>query len=162
MERYFYLILFEGIEELSFAISGYMDPPVLPSELVKLRSFEKFNEIVAQQAKRFFTLNTTDDLEVDQQQHRDLFSAYRSEEFLYDAITRSTDTLSFSDRWRRIGSGRFQYFKEFCGDLATAFPSTATTVESDFSIINFEKNSHRSALTDLSLEEYCNQNNLIW
>jgi len=41
--------------------------------------------------------------------------------------------------------------KEFCRGLASVFPSTIT-VESDFSIINFEKNFHRSALTDLSLE----------
>jgi len=106
---------------------------------------------VAQQAKRYSTLNTTDDLEVVQQHHRDLLSANRSKECLYDAITSSTDTLSFSDGWRCIGSGRFQYSKEFCGGLAYVFSSTAT-VESDFSIINYEKNSRRSALKDLSLE----------
>ena len=117
---------------------------------MKLRSFE-FNEIVAQQAKRYSTLNTTDDLEVVQQQLSDLLPAYRSEECLYDAITSSTDTLSFLDGWRCIGSGRFQYLKEFCGGFATVFSSTAT-VESDFSIINYEKNSRWSALTDLSLE----------
>jgi len=66
-------------------------------------------------------------------------------------MTRSTDTLSFSDGWRCIGSGGFQYLKEFCRGLANVFPSI-TTIESDFSIINFEKNSHRPALTDLSLE----------
>jgi len=85
------VIGFEGIEQQSDASSGYKVPPVLPSELVKLRSFE-FNEIVAQQTTRYLTLNTTDDLEVVQRQHRDLLSAYRSEESPYDAITHSTGT----------------------------------------------------------------------
>ena len=41
--------------------------------------------------------------------------------------------------------------KEFCGGLATVYPGTAT-VESDFSIVNYEKNDYRTALTNLSLE----------
>jgi hypothetical protein len=53
--------------------------------------------------------------------------------------------------WKCIGSGRFEKLKEFCGGLGTVFPGTAT-VESDFSIVNFEKNDYRAALTDLSLE----------
>jgi hypothetical protein len=35
--------------------------------------------------------------------------------------------------------------------LASAFPVTAS-VESDFSIVNWEKSDYRSALTDLSLD----------
>ena len=86
-----------------------------------------------------------------QEQHRDLISAFRSEEPLRDAIKASTSTSSFVDGWKCIGSGRFEDLKEFCGGLATVFPSTAT-VESDFSIVNYEKNLYRTALMDLSLE----------
>jgi len=102
---------------------------------------------VAEQEKQCCTLYTTNDLEIVQQQHRDLLSAYRSEDCLYDAITNSTDMLSFSDGWRCVGNGRFHHLKEFCGGLATVFSSTA-----DFSIISCQKNSRRSTLTDLSLE----------
>jgi len=35
--------------------------------------------------------------------------------------------------------------------MGTVFPGTAN-VESDFSIVNFEKNDYRTALTDLSVE----------
>ena len=35
--------------------------------------------------------------------------------------------------------------------MATVFPGTAP-VEADFSVVNFEKNQYRSALTNLSLE----------
>ena len=41
--------------------------------------------------------------------------------------------------------------QQFCGGLATAFPNTAT-VESDFSVIGWEKDDTRRDLTDFSLE----------
>jgi hypothetical protein len=47
--------------------------------------------------------------------------------------------------------GRFEELVDFAGGLATIFPRTAT-VESDFSVIGWEKYIYRSALTDFSLE----------
>ena len=90
-------------------------------------------------------------MEIIQEEHRELISAYRSEEPLRDAIKSSTSTASFIDGWKCIGSGRFEKLKEFCGGLGTVFPGTAT-VKSDFSVMNYEKNDYRTALTDLSLE----------
>lgn len=46
---------------------------------------------------------------------------------------------------------KFNPLKVFFGGLGTVFPGTAT-VESDFSLINWEKDEYRSWLTDLSLE----------
>ena len=140
----------EGIEGQNDASSGYKVPPVLPHELVKLRSYE-FNVIVAEQTRQLLCLKTETELEIIQEEHRELISAYRSEEPLRDAIKSSTSTASFIDGWKCIGSGRFEKLKEFCGGLGTVFPGTAT-VESDFSIVNYEKNDYRTALTDLSLE----------
>jgi hypothetical protein len=39
---------------------------------------------------------------------------------------------------------------EFCGGLASPFPNTAT-VESDFSVLKWEKDLHRSNITSFSL-----------
>ena len=39
----------------------------------------------------------------------------------------------------------------FSGGLATVFPGTAV-VESDFSVLKYEKNSFRTSLLDLTLE----------
>ena len=61
-----------------------------------------------------------------------------------------SDTTSFAKGWAAV-LGRFERLKEFCGGLATVFPGTAT-VESDFSVLNYEKNIYRTALTDFSLE----------
>ena len=140
----------ESIKKQNDASSGYELPPVLPYELAALRSHE-FNEIVTQQSQRYLAMYNAKELEILQEQHRNLIAAYRSEEILKRNIMDSKNSMSFSDGWKCIGSGRFTKLKEFCGGLATVFPGTLT-VESDFSIVNFEKTEYRSALTDLSLE----------
>ena len=90
-------------------------------------------------------------MEIIQEEHSELISAYRSEDPLRDAINSSTSTDSFMDGSKCVGSGRSEKLKEFCGGMGTVFPGTAN-VESDFSIVNFEKNDYRTALTDLSVE----------
>ena len=77
--------------------------------------------------------------------------AKRAEEPLWNAILKSRNATSFEDGWKCIGSGRFGDSKVFCGSLATVYPGTAT-VESDFSVVNFEKNQYRNRIIELSLE----------
>jgi hypothetical protein len=52
--------------------------------------------------------------------------------------------------WHYV-QNRFKYLERFCGGLATAFPGTST-VESDFSVVKWEKDDCRRGLTDFSLE----------
>lgn len=47
--------------------------------------------------------------------------------------------------------GELNELRDFCGGIATIFPNTAS-VESDFSILGWEKDEYRMSLTDLSLE----------
>jgi hypothetical protein len=66
-----------------------------------------------------------------------------------EGVTIDTD---FSAGWSSGGAGeRFPTLRQFCGDLASTFPNTAT-VESDFSVIGWEKDEFRKCLTDFSLE----------
>jgi len=58
---------------------------------------------------------------------------------------------SFAEAWAPFDSKEFEPLKLFFGGLATIFPGTVT-VESDFSLINWEKDVYRSSLTDFSLE----------
>ncbi|KAG6946034.1 hypothetical protein JG687_00016946, partial [Phytophthora cactorum] len=51
---------------------------------------------------------------------------------------------------RLLGIG-LSLLKQFCGDLASTFPNTAT-VESDFFIMGWEKYVYRKSTTDFSLE----------
>ena len=139
----------DGIEQQHESSSGHKLPPVLPSELVKVRSHE-FNGIISQQGTRYQSFYSYRDLENIQAEHKELLSSHRNEKALKDSISDGKHLTSFEDGWECVGA-RFGKLKEFCGGLATVFPGTAT-VESDFSVLNWEKNDHRVNLTDLSLE----------
>jgi hypothetical protein len=59
-------------------------------------------------------------------------------------------TILFNTAWDDL-KGQFEALRAFSGNLATAFPNT-TSVESDFSILKWEKDDNRKAMTNLSLE----------
>ncbi|KAF4029711.1 hypothetical protein GN244_ATG18548 [Phytophthora infestans] len=61
-----------------------------------------------------------------------------------------TKISTFEDAWNNV-DGKFATLKRFAGGLTSAFPGTAT-VESDFSILKWEKSPLKSRLTNVSLE----------
>jgi hypothetical protein len=65
-------------------------------------------------------------------------------------FTKGSKDSDFGKTWRPLGN-RFPYMLRFAAGLASVMPGTST-VEADFSTINYEKDDHRSALTSLSLE----------
>jgi hypothetical protein len=65
-------------------------------------------------------------------------------------IDRCSLMTPLRESWK-LQEGRLEELVDFAGGLATIFPRTAT-VESDFSVIGWEKDIYRSALTDFSLE----------
>jgi hypothetical protein len=69
--------------------------------------------------------------------------------------------VSFNEAWDTIDIP-FNWLRQFCGGLATAFPNT-TSIESDFSILKWEKDDNRSSMTDLTLKGIfqCKQMNQI-
>ena len=78
-------------------------------------------------------------------------SAFRNDPVVRTAIeTCDVSKTSFEEGWAVV-SGRFPLLMKFSGGLATAFPNAAT-VESDLSILGYEKNENRSGLTDFLVE----------
>ena len=65
-------------------------------------------------------------------------------------IHKDNQMTSFLEGWRSL-NGRFTLLENFCGGLALAFPGTCT-VESDFSVVKWEKDNSRVRLSDFSLE----------
>ncbi|ETP05285.1 hypothetical protein F441_18090 [Phytophthora nicotianae CJ01A1] len=57
---------------------------------------------------------------------------------------------SFDQAWAVVGA-EFPALMQFCGDLASTFPNTST-VESDFSIMGWEKDTYRRSLSNFSQE----------
>jgi hypothetical protein len=83
-------------------------------------------------------------------QYKDLVSVYQKEQTLKACLDHSTDCSKFADVWHLLGE-KFTPRRDFAGGLATVSPSTAT-VESDFSLMKWEKNKLRSSQTNFSLE----------
>jgi hypothetical protein len=80
-----------------------------------------------------------------------LLFAYRSEPILKEGIdSLSSQQSSFQDGWSLLGA-RLPNLMEYCGVVATLFPGTST-VESDFSVLRWEKDRFRNGLSDFGLE----------
>lgn len=127
-------------------------PHVLPHELVKISTRDFGNTTVdshLQQLRHSWSEETISEIE---NQHRQLISAYRQEPALKSALDAyaQVSIKSFDTAWA-IVEGRFDILRDFCGGIATVFANTAS-VESDFSILGWEKDKFRLSITDLSLE----------
>ena len=124
-------------------------PGMLPHELVKIkgRDFGKIVEKHTNQLKHIWTTQSIAEIEIE---HQQLLLAYIHEPLLKNALDQCTHDTSFKAAWEIVGD-RFKKLRDFCGEIASVFPNTAT-VESDFSVLNWEKDEYRLSLTDLSLE----------
>ena len=97
-----------------------------------------------------------DDDEVSKQQALSMFKrssdsySYTIEIKIRDILEKHNTQTAFNEAWAAV-HGRFKELMDFSGGLATVFPGTAA-VESDFSVLKYEKNSYRTALLDLTLE----------
>lgn len=124
-------------------------PPVMPADIAKLRHSVFLSDVLDPyrgHLTKHWSAEKIDELEKDQ---RDLVAAYGREAALKLALDGHDEKWLFNEAWDAV-KPRFKTLREFCGGLATAFPNTAS-VESDFSIIKWEKDAHRTSLTSLSL-----------
>ena len=127
-------------------------PPVLPLDLVQIRG-KDFTHIIRHQQDRLLLCWPLHDIQLVEEEFQQMKTFLEQNDDLKKDIENYKNkkpTASFDELWDLIGP-RFQLLRSFCGGLATAFPGTST-VESDFSIVKWEKDVFRSALTDLSLE----------
>jgi hypothetical protein len=81
--------------------------------------------------------------------YHELLAVYAREPDVKAAFDKHDEKTFFNKAWDCL-KGRFMQLCQLCGGLATMFPNT-TSVESDFSIVKWEKNNSRSNLTNLSL-----------
>ncbi|GMH36905.1 hypothetical protein BSKO_04778 [Bryopsis sp. KO-2023] len=125
-------------------------PPVLPHQLVVLRGRD-ISAIVSGQRERLLTSWTLEDIDYIEQDHSDLLEEYKNDTVFKSAIDSHDERTSFKTAWSCVPSGKFTNLRRFVGGLATVFPTTSS-VESDFSIVKWEKNVTRQSLTDFSLE----------
>jgi hypothetical protein len=129
--------------------SDYMLPPATPSQLAAV-SNRDFSILIQQQRERL--LHTWKSAEIDtlEELFNDLKQLLAQDARIRTIVETEKHSSSFSEAWAPFDK-KFAPLKQFFGGLATVFPGTAT-VESDFSLINWEKDDYCSSLTDFSLE----------
>ncbi|KAH9180189.1 hypothetical protein AeNC1_017167, partial [Aphanomyces euteiches] len=127
-------------------------PPVLPKDLVKIRSAVFIAKVIEpRKAHLQATAWTEEQIEAIEREHRDLLKSYRTDKGVQAMIDGHDHTTSFNAAWDEIGSASYHQLRRLCAGVATVFPNS-TSVESDFSILKWELDQFRQCLLDLSLE----------
>ncbi|KAG7371412.1 hypothetical protein IV203_019982 [Nitzschia inconspicua] len=139
--------------------SGDHLPPVLPLELCGVLSRD-FVSCLEDQRIRLGHKFSKAEVENIDEQFRKLRLAFKEQigfsQMLLDAQA-SCAVQSFEKCWSQLGS-EFEQLRMFCGAIASIMPSTSS-VESDFSLINWTKDPNSQSLSDFSLESilHCKQ-----
>ncbi|ETO64341.1 hypothetical protein F444_18113 [Phytophthora nicotianae P1976] len=127
----------------------------MPSELdsVNPRDFgENILEPRRAQLMKFWSLTQ---IEAAEREHRELFLANKIDDSVRSALDKEDYNTSFNDGWdileEAVKPKTYSHLRQFCSGLATVFANTAS-VESDFSVLKWELNDRRTALTSLALE----------
>jgi hypothetical protein len=134
-------------------------PPVLPVDLCGMTPRD-FSRALQNQKDRLLAKVSEDDIEAIDAQFRRLRIAYREEtglKVMLDAVHSQATLQAFKDSWSPLGK-EYNALKEYCGGIASVMPGTSS-VESDFSLINWTRDPHSKSLTDFSLESilHCKQ-----
>jgi len=125
-------------------------PPVLPLEILGLLTIE-FTELLFEHKERpRHSFPGTVVEEIINNQFEQLVRLISRDSNLKVALTKGSEDSDFGKAWRPLGN-RLPYMLHFAAGLASVMHGT-TTVEVDFSTINYKKDDHRSALTSFSLE----------
>lgn len=144
----------------------YEDPaPVRPQDLMDFGG-AAFGRLVEQQRPRLTTVVTDQAIAKIEDEHAALKALVRGDPALRAALADLKPFAAFKESWETTGLNarrNFPILMEFAGGLACPFPATAT-VESDFSIVRWEKDNGRGALENLSLEGImqCKQHKALW
>jgi hypothetical protein len=118
-------------------------PPIIPRDLAK-SSPREFNEVVLQQSQGL-NLSGSRGLSAEEE-----ISSLLLAKSSTPGSWRSSPTPLHSATGGSLFGQRFPKLSQFCAGIATVFPGTST-VESDFSVLNWECDEFRSSLTDFSL-----------
>ena len=125
-------------------------PPVMPSELVLMRS-KRFNKLVLDpyclHIAKFWTVEQIDQIERD---HKDLLKSFIEESATKALIKKHDVKTMFNNAWNDLPR-RFLHLRDSCGGFGSAFANT-TSVESDFSVLKWEKDDFCQSMTNLTLE----------
>ncbi len=149
---HFSLDLIEGIS----TIVAEESPPVLPIELCAL-SHRDFGMLLEKQSTRLRHTMTSQEIEMLDEQLCNLKLAYCEEAGIKNSLDVLWGVQSMKECWSPLDKS-YDLLCTFCGGIATVMPGTSS-VEADFSSINWIRDPNLSRMTDFSLESilHCKQ-----
>jgi hypothetical protein len=109
-----------------------------------------FTTAIITQKDRLRATFTEEDIQNMQTKHKLFERKYHSDEGFKCLVQATKQHKSFDDTWSWLYQ-QYPLLVAFCGGIGSTFPGTST-VESDFSIVGWEKDDYRTALSNLSLE----------
>jgi hypothetical protein len=130
---------------------AYIDaaPDVLPHQLVRILP-RNFCIYLQRHRQRLDYTFSNEEIETIGRQHKALYDSYHRQPDVKSSIDSFDDSAAYRDAWIGL-QNTYPLLEGFFGCLATIFPGTST-VESDFSVVKYEKYKNRLSLTDASLE----------
>jgi hypothetical protein len=140
-----------GVAETTEDNEAYIDaaPDVLPHQSVRILPRDFCVYLQRHRARLDYTFSN-EEMETIERQHKALCDSYHRQPDVRSSIDSFDDIAAYCDAWIGLRN-TFPLLERFVGGLATIFPGTST-VESDFSVVKYEKNKNRMSLTDASLE----------
>ncbi|RHY03788.1 hypothetical protein DYB25_009113 [Aphanomyces astaci] len=127
-------------------------PACMPVDLAKMRPKLFLDDIMTPCLARVRLFFSADGVASIDQDHRDLVKAYKDEVGIKAIIDAHSNKTNFNDGWYSFDRARFSQLHRLCSGMASVFAKTTSKVESDFSILKWEKDEFRMNLLDLSLE----------
>ena len=152
---YLFLNLIQGIYVLSPERSAgngaitVTSPPSMPFALAESGAFN-FSNILMEQMDRLQSTFTEYEIDSIEEQFSNFLTKYHNDPNFKRLVENTSDCKTFAEAWSWLYK-EYPLLVTFVGGLATTFPGTST-VESDFSVIGWEKDEYRCSLSDLSLE----------
>jgi len=129
-------------------------PHILPESVVRFKDakFIKLFNSHKEQIRSFYGDNEVDGDSALYKLFKDFKRTYKNDDVVrrrVQANRSSEKTLTFNEAWDGLPA-IFLPLRNFFAGFATVFPNTAT-IESDFSILSYEKGDYRQSLTDISI-----------
>jgi len=129
-------------------------PPVLPLDLCSVHSRDFISCLQQQRIIRLKQKNSDVEVEKIDDQFCKLRLAFNKEQSGFSQMLKNSQACSaiqsFEQCWKPLGN-EYEDLQRFCGAIASVMPGTSS-VESDFSLINWTKDPSSQSLTDFSLE----------
>jgi hypothetical protein len=124
--------------------------PMVPFQLVEMAPCDFINSVLDPYRSQLAKFWLDEKIDLIEQHQQKLFNAYKREPSSKLLIDRQDHTTFFNTGWDVL-KGRFEHLRMFCSGLANAF-ANITSVESDFSILKWEKDDFRQSMMNLTLE----------